>query len=151
MLERASEAAQAEVAAALLGLGRRLDLASLLLSAAALVVLGLAPPPMPACSALLLALAFGLAEHYHALRTAFDATVFAAWAARWHAGGDPLQDLAAFDQALAGGGLRAAPDTVRALPERVAGARRLFRRQGLCLLLQLAAWLAAVAFILRPL
>lgn len=156
MAEDASQAraaAQAQIAAALLGLGRRVDLASLMLTTAALVVLALAPPPALACAALLLAVAAGLGEHFYAMRTAFDAPVFAAWARRWQAGaGDPEHDLAAFDQALAEGGLRAAPaGAVRPLPERIAGARRLLKRQGLFLLLQLAAWLAAVAIILRPL
>ncbi|KAF1038558.1 MAG: hypothetical protein GAK35_03766 [Herbaspirillum frisingense] len=148
----ATAAAQADIAAALMGLGRRLDAASLMLSAAALIVLALTPPAPWACAALLAAVVAGLGEHAHALRTAFDAPLFAAWAQRWQArDADPQADLSAFDQALADTGLGpAGAGATRSLQARIAGARRLLQRQGLFLVLQLAAWLGAVALIIWP-
>lgn len=149
-------AAQAEATAALLALGGRVDAASRLLTVAALLAPLLhtapAPPEAPFVlhTALLLAVVAGFAEHLLALRTAFDQPIFAAWSARWRAGDAQAEiDLAAFDQALASAGLRAASTgSPRPLHARIAGARRLLRRQGLCLMLQAAAWLVAALTVL---
>lgn len=153
-------AAQAEATAALLALGGRFDAASRLLTVAALLALVLAPllhtapappeAPFVLHAALLLAVVAGFAEHLLALRTAFDQPIFAAWSARWRAGDAQAEiDLAAFDQALASAGLRAASTgSPRPLHARIAGARRLLRRQGLCLMLQAAAWLVAALTVL---
>lgn len=154
------EAAQAEATAALLALGGRFDTTSRLLTVAALLALVFAPllhtapappdPPFALHAALLFAVLAGFAEHVLALRTTFDQPIFAAWGARWRAGdAQPEADLAAFDQALASAGLRAArPGSPRPLRTRIAGARRLLRRQGLCLMLQAAAWLVAALTVL---
>lgn len=142
-------AAQAGIAAALLAVGRRLDLAGQLLMAAALLALMLAPLALGPRLALLGVVGAGLAEHIFALRTAFDQPIFAAWSRRWLAeGADPAADLAAFDQALADATLRPAGEP-RPLAERIVGARHLLRRQGLCLMLQLTAWLLAVLLVIR--
>lgn len=144
-------AAQAGVFAALLAVGRRLDLAGLLLMAAALLALVLAPLALGPRLALLGVVGAGLAEHIFALRTAFDRPIFAAWSRRWHDhGAHPEADLAAFDQALADAALRPASAAApRPLAGRIAGARRLLLRQGQCLMLEVAAWLLAVLLVIR--
>lgn len=135
----------AESTAALLALGRPLDQGALLLTATALLTLGLRPTILPPGFCLFLVVIAGLAEHFFALRTTFDQPVFAAWGQRWREpGASPEVDLADFDAALVRTGLRAAPSQSRSLDERVAGARRLLWRQGLCCVLQVAGWLATV-------
>lgn len=139
-------AAQAAIAAAFLALGRSLERGSLLLTAAALLALVVAPLAFQPRLGLCLAVAAGLAAQFFALRTAFDRPLFAAWACHWlEPGADPEADLAAFDAALAATSLRpaiAAP--LRPLADRISGARRLLRRQGLCCIVQIAGWLGAV-------
>lgn len=137
-------AAQAVVAAALLGLGRSLERCSLLLTVVAFVALVAVPlAPLPRLG-LCLAVTAGLAAQFFALRTAFDQPLFAAWAYRWRtAEAEPEDDLIAFDSALTAAGLRpTATGPLRPLIERIAGARRLLRRQGLCCIVQIAGWLA---------
>ncbi|WP_434516213.1 hypothetical protein AB6Q56_06160 [Dechloromonas sp. ARDL1] len=138
-------AAQAAIAAALLGLGRSLERGSLLLTAAAFVALVAVPLAILPRLCLCLAVAAGLAAQFFALRTAFDQPLFAAWAHRWRtAEADPEDDLITFDSALAAAGLRpTATGPLRPLIERIAGARRLLRRQGWCCGVQIAGWLAA--------
>lgn len=146
-------AAQAEIAAALLALGRHIDLASLLLTCAALITLGVAAPPLTSRITLAGIVLLGLAEHFHALRVAFDTAIFSCWAARWQAAGaTPGADLAAFDLALAAVRLRAAPTSPspRPLAARIAGARRLLLRQGVCCILQGGIWLAVIAQMVWP-
>lgn len=140
----------AAVTAALLALGRQLDRAGLALTAAALLALVLAPLPWMAGAALLGVVLLGLAEHWFALRTAFDVPVFAAWARLWRQGdAEPETDLADFDAALASLGLRpSAEGPLRSLQARARGARRLLGRQALCLGLQVAGWLAAVSLLM---
>lgn len=139
-------AAQAAIAAAFLALGRSLERCSQLLTAAALVALVVAPLATPARLGLYLAVAAGLAAQFFALRTAFDRPLFAAWADRWQKpAADPTGDLMAFDAALAAAGLRpAATGSLRSLADRIDGARRLLRRQGLCCIVQVVAWLATL-------
>lgn len=142
-------ATQAGLAAALMGLGRQLDGASRVLSACALIALVLKTGTPAVWCALLLVIIAGVAELGYALRCAFDAPLFADWARRWQAAeAQPLSDLAAFDLALAESRLRAAPPNTRPLEERIAGARRLLRRQAQCLALQVLAWGAALALLL---
>lgn len=144
-------ATQAEITAALLTLGRHIDLASLLLTCAALITLGVATLPLTIRLLLSGVVLLGLAEHFHALRVAFDAAIFSRWAARWQvADAAPQADLAAFDLALAAARLRATPAPLspaspRPLAARIAGARRLLLRQGACCILQGVAWLTVIA------
>ncbi len=148
-----SAAAQAEITAALLALGRHIDLASLLLICAALVTLGAAAQPLTSRIALAGIVLLGLAEHFHALRVAFDAAIFSRWAARWQAAdATPEADLAAFDLALVATRLRAAPasPSPRPLTARIAGARRLLLRQAACCMLQGGIWLVVIAQMVWP-
>lgn len=142
-------AAEAEVAAALLSLGRTLERGSLLLTAVALLALIIAPLTLLSRQGLFLAVLAGLASHWFALRTAFDQPLFAAWARRWREpGADIAADLSAFDAALAASGLR--PGTAgpsRPLAARIAGARDLLRRQGFCCAFQVLGCLLAIATI----
>lgn len=121
----------------------------MLLTAAALLALVVAPSALLPRLGLYLAVAAGLAAQFFALRTAFDQPLFAAWARHWQQPeADPQVDLATIDAALATAGLRpAATGPLRPLAERIAGARRLLRRQGLCCIVQIAGWLAAVLVI----
>lgn len=146
-------AAQAENAVACLALGQGLERLSLVLTAIALLALVIAPLPLAPRLALWVAVVAGLVAQYYVLRTAFDRPVFAAWARRWRQpGAEPEADLAAFDAALAAAGLGpSSAGPVRPLADRLAGVRRLLRRQGLCCILQVVAWLvAALLPILSP-
>lgn len=139
-------AAEAEITAAMLSLGRTLERGSLLLTAVALLALIIGPLALLARQGLFLAVLAGLCSHWFALRTAFDQPLFAAWARRWwEPGADIAADLRAFDAALAASGLR--PDTAgpsRPLAARIAGARGLLRRQGFCCAFQVLGCLVAV-------
>lgn len=139
---------QADIALAMLAVSRPLDNTSRLLSISALVLLVLHPGGPAVRAALALSIVFGVAECGFALRCAFDVPVFTSWARRWHQGSPPQDDLAAFDLALADSGLgpkaSAAP---RPLAQRIAGVRRLVKNQVRCLALQLAAWVATLAFL----
>lgn len=106
-------------------------LGALGLLAAAAALLGLlARLPLPALAAFTLALA--LAERTLALRTRFDAGLFADLAG-------PHGDLALLDEALAGLRLRARRATPRPLIARVLAARRLALQHALLALAQCAA------------
>lgn len=145
------QAAQSDIAAALLAVGHRLDQASLMLTAGALLALVLVPLATWPRISLYLVILFGLAEHFFALRTTFDQRVFSAWSKRWKQNTNALEnDLAAFDQTLAEGGLRpSTANTPRPLTDRITGARRLLRHQGLCLTMQLIPWLLASLLVIR--
>ncbi len=139
----------AATTAALLALGDKIERISLLLSAVALLALVTTLLAIAPRLCLFLALAAGLGEHFFALRTAFDYRIFTTWAQRWQTpSADQAADMAAFDASLATLGLgtvNTAPP--RSLAERLAGARRLLRCQGLCWLLQLYAWLSAALIV----
>ena len=137
------DAWQAAIAGALLRQGAALHAASLALTVAALLagvllafVGAQAGAAWRAVGAAVLLL--GLAEFWLAGRVAFDADLFARLAAR---GGH----LAAFDRAMLGLGLLPATKAGRPMATRIAGARRLFRLQGLAFGGQLAV-LAGAAF-----
>lgn len=101
------------------------------LSAAALVLIGLGHVAWAGV------LVLGLLQAYFALRTAFDRQIFVHWAAAWQA--DPTRqigDLEEFDSQLGRSG-------AAGIEQRIAGAMRLWRYQAGCLLLQIAAALAA--------
>lgn len=155
-------AARAGLVADGLGLGRRVDLWSLVLVVLALVGLTWAAwlsLLWPSMLLLLSVLAAG-AQKGLALRVAFDEAVFRTWAARWHdsaiGGGDAegttVDDLQAFDQGLAVAGLRKqAGGPMRDLDSRLRGATKLFGRQLLAFVLQFATLLAsALAVFLQP-
>lgn len=115
--------------AALLEQGRILDGLSRLLTAVAVGLLfagafGLVPKAL-AVPVALIAVAFGLAETRLAIRVGFDAALLRDTAHR--------PQLAALDAALVRLGLIASEKAGRPLEERLAGAMRLMRRQGLCL------------------
>ncbi len=142
------EAQQAQTLSALLELGKPLGHVSLLLSAVALTVLWLVPHlASPAARFLQGSLVLALVQTYYALRVALDARLLANWAQAWLDGrASPAATLVAFDQT---GLWRNRPSTgiVRPLAQRLAGARRLWQRQVLCVVMQLvtvllAAWLA---------
>jgi hypothetical protein len=99
-------------------------------SVLAAVLVLLAGLPLPGLAAAVLLLA--LAERVLALRTRFDAGLFADLAQ-----GPCTPDL--LDTALEGLGLRARRATSRPLADRVAGARRLTQQHALLVLLQFSA------------
>ncbi len=107
------------------------------LGAAALALLALALRPALPWAALAV-LVLLPAERVLALRLRFDAGLFADLA-------EGRLDLPALDAALAALRLRRAAALPRALPERVAGARRLVLQHALLVLLQAAALLAALS------
>lgn len=152
MPEHETEAAQAELAAALLAIGRQLDRASLALTVGGLLALVIAPLASPPRLGLLVAVFAGVFEFSFACRTAFDERIFSTWARRWRQTDTaPEETLAAFDRALASSGLRKTPAAPnRPLADRIAGARRLLRKQGACLMLQVLAWLVACGLVIRP-
>jgi hypothetical protein len=128
--------------AALLEQGRALDGLSRLLTAGAVMLLLLLAffadqmpfrPSALLAAALALTALLGLAELYFAFRVGFDAALFRQLAA------DPAPNgLEALDASLAALGLRPATAHSRPLEERIRGARKVLRRQALCLALQLA-------------
>lgn len=126
--------------AALLDQGRRLDSLARLLTAGALFGLiahavANDAEPEAVTAALVVAIVAGVAEHYYALRTGFDAALFR------HLAADA--DLAGLDRALADLALRRTPAPPRPLAERAAGARAFLTRQALALGVQIAALAAA--------
>ena len=141
-------AADAALAAAALGQGRRLDLLSLTLLALALAALLLTATSRPTATLLALSAAAGLAQRYFAFRCDLDARIFTYWANRWSTLPAPDQsaDLGAFDRALSlVFGMQVPPSAApRPLPERIRGALRLLRHQSLALALQLASLLGAI-------
>lgn len=115
-------------------LSRLLTLASLglLVGAAALVILS-----TKLAIALTLAVLAGVVQTYFAIRVGFDAALF-----------DRLRqsaavDLATLDAALVQLGLLPTSKTGRPLDQRIAGAQRLFYRQGIALAIQVAILMGA--------
>jgi hypothetical protein len=125
--------AMLEVITALLRQGRTIDRFSQLITVAALILLIAsimmgAPKPV-----LALAILAGVAEVYFAVRVGFDAALFERLC-------DPAaMDLVALDAGLTRLGLAPASRSDRPLGERIAGARRLFYKQGAALLIQIGA------------
>ena len=137
------EHALLETAGALLRQGRIFDRLSRLLTVASLgllvggSILVILSPALAAT--LLLAVLAGIAQIYFAVRVGFDAALF-----------DRLRqsatvDLAALDVALVQLGLLPTDKTGRPLAQRIIGAQRLFYRQGMALLIQVAILLCAAA------
>lgn len=155
--DRDHAATRARAVASGLALGRSVDTWSLVLTALALACaleLALQAASLPLACLLVVAVAGGLQKAL-ALRVAFDAALFRAWAERWSvaAAGDARPgavtaiqaDLLALDQALAAMGLRRdQSDSVRDLDSRVDGARKLFGRQLMALAIQVAGWIFAI-------
>jgi hypothetical protein len=143
-----TEAALAATTAALLDQGRIPDRLSQLLTVGAVLLLLFLGPLTGhdgmTTAVLLLALSvrLGLIELYFAFRVGFDAALFRALAA-----GTALPNLPALDASLLRLGLRPAAATPRPLEDRIDGARKLLRRQVWCLVLQLAAMIAAAGFL----
>lgn len=130
------------LALALCAASRRLDAWSRLLAALALLACALPVASPLWAPTLAAALGCGLLQLFCSLRLAFDQPVFAHWS------GTPADSgtLAAFDAALAA--LGKAPPPGRSLGQRLAGVRRLLRRQLLAFGGQLAATLGAVLLLL---
>jgi hypothetical protein len=152
MTDTDTRAAQADIAAALLAIGKQLDRASLALTACALLALLIAPLASFPRLGLLLTVIAGLGECVFASRTAFDCYIFSTWARRWQQpAAKPEATLGAFDHALAAAGLRKTKtDRTRPLADRIGGARRLLRWQGCCLIVQFFGWLLAVLLVIQP-
>lgn len=140
-----SGAAHAMLAAsaALLKQGRIVDGLSRQLTVAALVALlaagafGVASPIL--ASSLGLAVLAGLAETYYGIRVGFDAVLFERQSEQ------ATTDLAALDAALVRLRLLPASRTGRPLEQRIAGAQRLFYKQGAALLVQVILLLCGAA------
>jgi hypothetical protein len=135
--------AMLEASAALLQQGRTIDRLSRQLTVAALVLLigasafGVASPVL--ASTLGLATLAGLAETYYGIRVGFDAALF-----------DQLReqattDLAALDTALVRMALLPAPKSGQPLEQRIAGAQRLFYKQGAAAVIQIGLLLCGAA------
>ena len=131
--------AMLEVITALLQQGRIIDRWSRLLTIAALILL-LATIMMGAPKIVLaLVVLVGIVEIYLAIRVGFDAALFERLR-------EPAaMDLASLDAALVQLGLLPASRSGRPLDDRIAGARRLFYKQGAALAIQLAVLLCAAA------
>lgn len=130
------------VAAALLEQGHVIDGLSRLLTALALLTLALligfsARPSLLAWTVLGVAIVAGAAQVYFAVRVGFDAALF-----RWLAAQNHTANFDALDDAMQGQGLLPPAKAGRPLPERIAGARRLFGRQAALLIVQIAVLLA---------
>ncbi len=139
---------QLELVAALLRQGRPFDALSrglLLLAVGWLVLLvtGIASPATPVVAALLASLPLALLQRYFALRVDFDARLLRVVAERT-AATDLEKATTALDDALVGQGMLASARAGRPWPERLLGARRLWRRQLAALLLQLLTFAAAL-------
>ena len=135
---------QLELVAALLRQGRPFDALSrglLLLATGWLVLLagGFSKPHTAVVAALLASLLLGLLQRWFALRVDLDARLL-----RVVAGQAATTDLATatatLDEALVGQGMLPAARAGRPWTERLAGARRLWRRQLGALLLQVLAF-----------
>ena len=148
----------AETTAAILAAGTVIDgwsrLVALLAGMLILLSLATEQPTLPvACG--VLSLIGALAQLYCAARITIDARLFSSWARRWHTqASDPklsdriAADLAHFDGLIAG--LRNACDEhrtqqPRGLRARQRGALELLRRQSVCLVLQLLAFVGSLA------
>ncbi|MBK6630541.1 MAG: hypothetical protein IPG33_05570 [Betaproteobacteria bacterium] len=139
----------AGVTAALLGLGRRIDLWSLALLLVAIIVLaisaGVLVPWRSGC--LLVSVLAGIAQKYFSLRVALDAALFKRLA-NHEFRKSSVQDgetLMALDSAMADCGLiKAQGGLPRDLTDRCRGAMRLLYSQAICMALQLGALFAVV-------
>lgn len=130
---------QLQVMAALLQQARLPAQVSGLLAAAALLLVVLAVPAAPVAVAAGLSLLAGLVQGYYALRIGFDRQLLQALASE-----DPQTALAQLDAALQALGLRKAAALPRGWDARWQGMRRLLRGQGLWLVVQALALLAAL-------
>ncbi|MES2713942.1 MAG: hypothetical protein V4653_20370 [Pseudomonadota bacterium] len=138
-----AERDMAAAGALLLRQGRRIDALSrpmTLIAAAALLLAPVLTGPLPwvVVALLVLVVALGLAECFHALRVDFDARMFAALGT-----GTALTTLEELDGALTGLGLMPPEKAGRPLAARLGGATALMRRQAALLLTQLLACLLA--------
>jgi hypothetical protein len=138
----------AAVTGALIAQGRRLHELSCTLTAAALIGLLLAAAAfgqqsLPLLAVLAAVAAAGLGECYLAVRTGFDAALL-----RRLADDDDGFDRDRLDAALLQLRLMPPGKAARPLAPRLAGARRLFRGQGLLLVLQVVLIVAAAAIAL---
>ena len=137
----ANKAVKASVVAGLLAIGVRFDIASVLLSLAACMMLVIYPLEVRSIAAICLMLVAGVVQQIIAMRTAFDQYIFASWAQQWRIESvNADAEMASFDQALADIGLLRNVNRTRSLDERIAGAMRLLRHQALCVALQVTAW-----------
>jgi len=138
---KASKAVKASVVAGLLAIGVRFDIASVLLSLVACMLLVFYPLERLPTAAICLMLVAGVVQQIIAMRTAFDQYIFASWAQLWRTESVNTDDeMDSFDQALADIGLLPNVNRTRSLDERITGALRLLRHQALCVALQVAAW-----------
>lgn len=137
---------KAVLAAATLATGATIDRWSRLAALASLVALIAVPDfSSGATTALWLSLLVGLAQMYHAMRTALDERILAAWSARWaRSDAEVTGDLTDFDTALHElfGKLPAPRD----LDARVAGALRLLKMQAAAMGVQVALLVLALLF-----
>jgi len=138
----------AAVTADLLRQGRSLHVASVVLTVAAGVgvpLLAVLQPRVWPMAGASLALLFGLAEAWFALRVGFDRQIFERFAG--HA--TPPLAPSQFDRVLVALGLATAETPGRTMADRVRGCARLLRLQVLAFVLQIAAlllggWLAVL-------
>ncbi len=141
---------RALLAASTLALGRQIDLWSLGLAAATLIVLFTPALETMTRIALLASLAAAGVQKFLALRTALDAGIFAFWARRWsrNENDDGVgRDLAAFDLALREQfpGMPPSAET-RSLEARITGAKRLLTKHSLVFSAQISLLAMALAF-----
>lgn len=137
----AEERALLAVTAALLDMGRGIDALARPLTVLALggvLARVVAPVPVVCLCALAVGGVAGLVACYFGVRVAFDAALFR----RLLGGGEGLTSL---DRPLVALGLAPERKAGRPLRDRVAGATRLLRRQGMCLAVQTTALLLAGA------
>lgn len=140
---------RASLAALWLDGGRSLDRLSMALTLLALAAALWSGINGLAQFLLLLGVALGGLEKVYAVRVAFDQRIFAAWAGQWPATESFAPDvaLAEFDRMLVRMQLRSATaPAARGLDQRIAGACALLRKQGICLVFQFLALLAAACF-----
>lgn len=139
--------ALAAIATALCDTGQSIDAWSRLLTGMALLACAL-PAPGSGWPFLMAGIFLaGIAQLFYALRTRFDRGIFAHWATLPE---DTLPAaMAAFDRSLLDAGLVKSCNE-RSLAERIAGVRRLVRRQLLALTVQIAGTAGAAGFLLLP-
>ncbi|PPU06571.1 hypothetical protein [Xanthomonas arboricola] len=131
---------------AVLRQGAPLDRCSLLLLAAAIVLLGVAQAPPLIQLSYALSIVTGLIQRYWALRVGLDVDLLESVIAHVERRGGSEEDAAQqLDAALYAVGLLARLPPVRDWSSRWAGMRRLLRRQVLCLAVQALALGAALA------
>ncbi len=137
----ANKVVKASVVAGLLAIGVRFDIASVLLSLVACMLLVFYPLERLPTAAICLMLVAGVVQQIIAMRTAFDQYIFASWAQQWRIESvNADAEMVSFDQALADIGLLRNVNRTRSLDERITGAVRLLRHQALCVAMQVAAW-----------